>query len=297
MTTSSIQSNIILGLGEGAQVANASMLAYALRWANAAYRDIILRPTFKHPQKRTIFKTVSGQQTYHAPSGFLGFCILKDETNNNPLEIRTQEDFTRQATTFSVSGETWTSSLDVAVALDNTAIVQYSERVYDSDGTYYVRDTDYTMDYVSGTVTAVSGQGLSDATDYYIDYTHYTHGNPQIFSLEYDTVNKLYVMRMDPTPDSVLTISLTYFADSSALSDSVDPIWSAMEYAIERGGIYFGSLEIIEDQGKRMEFKALYDDAMSSLIRLHFEFQPKRPRIQVCMRRSDFYAGQSRRDY
>lgn len=297
MSTATIQQNIIYGLGEGAQAANTSMLAYALRWANAAYRDIVLRPTFKHPQKRSIFKTVSGQQTYHTPSGFLGFAMLKDETHNNPIEQRTFEEFTRFAQTFEVSGETWTSSLGVGVSLDNTAIVQYSERVYDSDGTEYTRDTDYTISYVTGVITATAGQGLSDATNYYIDYVHYSHGDPQIFTMEYDTVNKLYVLRLDPTPDSIITMSLTYFADSSALSDSVDPIWSAMEYAIERGGIYFGSLEITEDQGKRMEYKALYDSALTALIRLHFEMIPKRPRIQVCMRRSDYYNGLDRRDY
>lgn len=296
MTTTTIQQNIIYGLGEGQLVSDTDMLSYALRWANAAYRDIHSRYRFKHYSKRTIFRTVDGQQTYHMPSDFIGFCILKNERTNEPIEQVTPEDFTRRVSTTFIDDEEWTSSHDVAVALAHQAIIQYSETV--SDGTTdYTRDTDYTMDYVAGTITALSTGSLTDATAYYIDYVHYVNDEPSRFCLEYDSTNKLYVIRFDPVPDAVYIMSLQYPAAPSNLSASVDSIWSSMEYAIERGGIFFGSIEITDDPQKRLEFKTIYEQAFMSLVSLDQDLLPKRARIQIALRSTDYYDGPSGSTY
>ena len=258
MSVTTIKQNILYGLGEGVNVASSTYLTYALRWANIAYRDIFLKHRFRHLNTRSVFRTADGQQTYQAPSDFIGFVVLKDESNDTVLDQVTPEEFARDVSTTSVSNETFESDDGVAVALDNDAILQYSETVTNTDeDTTYTRDTDYTMDYVNGTITVDAAEAMSDATDYYIDYVHYTTGTPTKFCLEYDATNTKYVFRLDPTPDDTYIGSLLYPALPSALSDTSAPIWARLELAIERGGIYFGSLELIENQQIRMEFKQL----------------------------------------
>ncbi len=294
MATSDIQSNIILGIGEGALVADSTMLAYALRWANAAMRERFIEYAFKSLRTRTIFRTVDGQQTYQLPSDFIGFLTLKDEKSQNIIEQVTVEEMARRIETTSITDESWTSDEDVAVSLDNKAIVQYSETVTTTAGTTtYTRDTDYTMDYVAGTITELSTGSMSDATAYYIDYVHYQTDKPSKFSMEYDATNKQYVLRMEPTPDGVYICSVLYSADPSALSGSVDAIWAKFEYMLERGGIYFGSLEFVDDQAKRAEFRGLYDKAFIDLRNLDQNLKPKRDRIRISMRRQDYYDRQT----
>jgi len=289
MSTTTIEQNIIYGIGEGALVADATMLAYALRWANNAYREIFTRYRFKHINLRTIFRTTLGQQTYQAPSGFMGFLVMKDETNSQIIDQVTPEEFTRSISTTLVTNETTTSSFDVAVALDNQALVQYSETVQNTDeDTTYTRDTDYAMAYPAGTITVDSTGSMSDATDYYIDYAYYTQGKPTKFCLEYDVSNTVYVFRLDPTPDAEYVVSLLFPSDPAALSGSVEPLWAKLEFALERGGIYYGSLELIDDVQKRAEFKMIYESAMQGLIQLDQELVPKHDQIKVVMRKVDY---------
>ena len=290
MSTSSIQSNILYGLGEGVNVADSISLTYALRWANAAYRELFLRYQFKCLQTRSVFRTSNGQQTYQAPSDFAGFLVLKDESNDEIIEQVTPEEFARDVSPKSVSDETFTSDADVAVSLDQQAILQYSETVTTTDGaTTYTRDTDYTMSYASGTITVDSTGSMSDATDYYIDYLYYETGKPSQFCLEYDATNAKYVFRLDPVPDDTYIGSLLYPAIPSDLSGSVDAVWSKFEFALERGGIYYGSLELYQEQQQiRNEFKGIYETAMQALIQTDQDMIPKRQRIPVVMRKTDY---------
>ena len=70
-----------------------------------------------------------------------------------------------------VTNETFTSSHGVAVSLANKPIVHGSEVVTNIAGTTtYARDTDYTMDYMSGTITTLTAGTMVTATNYYIDY-------------------------------------------------------------------------------------------------------------------------------
>lgn len=292
MGTTSIQQNILYGIGEGGNVADTTSLIYALRWANASYREIFLRYRFKSLRTRTIFKTTAGQSTYQAPSDTGGFLILKDETNQNIINQVTPEEFQRDISANKITDETFTSEYGAAVSLDQNALVQYSEVVTTTDGeTTYVRDTDYSMNYISGTITVISTDTtgiMSDSTDYYIDYLYYTDGKPDKFCLEYDETNKRYVFRLDPIPNGTYIGSLLYSALPSDLSDSVSPLWDKLEFAIERGGIYYGSLEIIDDPQKRMEFKGLYETAMQALIQLDQEMLPKHQTIPTIMKRTDY---------
>lgn len=289
MSTTTVKSNILLGLGEGQNVADTTYLTYALRWTNAAYRKIFIKHRFKHLRTRSIFRTTNGQQTYQAPSDFLGYLVLKDETNDTVLDQITPEEFGRSVGSTTITDESFTSDLDVAVSLDNVAIVQYSETVTTEAGTTtYTRDTDYTMDYVAGTIKVLSTGSMADATDYYIDYSYYTTGKPVQFCMEYDATNTRYVFRLDPVPDDTLIASLLWSDVPSDLSGTVEPIWARLEFALERGGIYYGSLEIIDDPQLRMEFKGEFDAAMGDLIRLDKELLPKHNLIPVVMRKSDY---------
>lgn len=70
-----------------------------------------------------------------------------------------------------VADEAWTSAYDTAVQLANTRIKPNSETVTTVGGaTTYTRNTDYTMNYVYGTVTALSTGAMADTTGYEIDY-------------------------------------------------------------------------------------------------------------------------------
>lgn len=289
MSTTTIQQNILYGIGEAANIANATSLTHALRWANAAYRKIKQKHIFKHLETRSIFKTVLGQQTYQAPSDFMGFLTLKDETNDNVLDQKTPEEMARVVSTTEVTDESFTSSLDVAVSLDNEGIVQYSEKVTTTAGTTtYTKDTDYTMDYAAGTITVLSTGSMADETEYYIDYLYYAQGKPTQFCIEYDATNKKYVFMLDPIPDAVYVASIVYPANPSALSGSVDPIWDLLEFAIERGGIYYGSLELTDDMYLRNDLRGEFTDAMNDLIRMDQDLVPKHDRIKVVMRKSDY---------
>lgn len=65
--------------------------------------------------------------------------------------------------TKTITAEVITNSHDVAVALANNPIKFGSEIVTDNPNTEtYVRDTDYEMDYINGTITALSTGGMSD---------------------------------------------------------------------------------------------------------------------------------------
>lgn len=289
MSTTTIKQNIIYGLGEGALVSDSTMLIYALRYANAAYRDIFGRYRLKHLRTRSVFRTSSGQSTYQAPTNYMGFLVLKDESNDTIIDQITPESFMREISSKSVADESFTSVSDTAVELDNVGIVQYSETVTDTDGTTtYTRDSDYTMSYADGQITMDSTGTMVDDTEYYIDYLYHELGDPNRFCIEYDATNKKYVYRFDPIPDSEKIITLLYEQGPSDLSGSVDPIWSRLEYCIERGGIYFGALEIIDDNNKRQSFKEDYETAIQALVMLDNDLVPKHDRIPVIMRKSDY---------
>jgi hypothetical protein len=289
MSTSTIKQNIIYGLGEGAQVTNSTMLAYALRYANAAYRDIFGRYRLKNLRTRSVFRTSAGQSSYQAPASYMGFLILKDESNDTIIDQITPETFMREVSSKSVSEESFTSDFDVAVQLDNVGIIQYSETVTSTDGlTTFTRDSDYTMGYSAGTIEVDSTGTMADSTEYYIDYIYLESGNPKRFCIEYDAANGKYVYRFDPVPDSEKVITLLYEQGPSDLSGSIDPIWNRLEYCIERGGIYFGCLELIEDQNKRNMFKGDYEGAIEALVFLDNDLIPKHDRIPVIMRKSDY---------
>ena len=289
MSTSSVQQAIIYGLGEGALIADSTMLAYALRWANRAYRELYTRVRLNHINLRSVFRTVSGQQTYQTPINFIGFLTLKDESNNTVLNQITPEEFARDASVVTITNETLESNHDVAVSLSYSGILQYSETVQNiNEDTTYTRDSDYTMAYTAGTITVLSTGSMADATDFYIDYSYYAQEKPTQFCLEYDAVNAKYVLRLDPVPDDIYVMSLAYPSDPSALSSSVDPVWAKVEFALECGGIYYGSLELVEDAQKRMEFKGIYETAMQALIQLNQDLVPKHDRIKTVMKRSDY---------
>lgn len=292
MSTTSIKTNVIYGLGEGALVADSTMLSYALRWANASYREIFARYRFKHLRTRSLFTMTHGQGTYQTPTDFMGFLIMKDETNNTVLDQKTPEEFHRLISTNSITDEEFTTdstTLATAVDLDNSAIVPYSEVVTSSDGTTtYTRTTDYNVSYSAGTITPVATGTMATGTDYLIDYLFYSEGKPDKFCIEYDASNTRYVFRVDPIPDaSTYVCSLLYPAIPSDLSSSVEPIWTRLEFAIERGGIYYGSLEIFDDQQRRAEFKQNYETAMQALIQLDQELEPKLYTIPLRLKKSD----------
>lgn len=68
--------------------------------------------------------------------------------------------------------ESWTSTTYGAyVSLANKPIKYDSEEVTsDPAGTTYERDTDYTMDYMNGEITVISGGGMAETTAYLISY-------------------------------------------------------------------------------------------------------------------------------
>lgn len=289
MSTTTIKQNTLLGLGEGGSVANATFLTYALRWANAAYREIFLRYRFKCLKTRSIFRTTDGQQTYQAPSDFSGFLIMKDETSGTILDQVTPEELQREITTTEITNESFiTTTLGTAVSLAHQGLVQYSETVTNVAGTTaYTRDTDYSMSYTAGTITPITGGSMAATTTYHVDYLYYEDGAPTQFCLEYDAVNSRYVFRVAPTPNGTYITSLLYPALPSALSGSVEPLWSTLEFALERGGIYYGSLEIVDDGEKRSEFKQIYETAMAALIQMDQEMEPKQMTIPIRMRKSE----------
>lgn len=291
MSTATVKTNIIRKLKENGLVADSDMLASALRWSNEAYRDMINRPWFKEVLlTKSNFTMTNGQQTYQAPSDFGGFCAMHDVTNSTELIMVTPEELQRNVAITEVTNESTTSDHDVAVSLDNKAIVQYSEVVTTTDGvTTYTRDTDYTMGYTAGTITVDSTGSMSDATAYYIDYLHMAKGPPEQFCIEYDSTNARFIFRIDPVPDDAYIATLIYPDFPSDLSGSVDSIWSRLEFAIERKGIYYGSLEIFEPQDPLiarfdLDAEKAFEYLRQRLAKLH----PKHKPIQVIMRKSDY---------
>jgi len=61
---------------------------------------------------------------------------------------------------------------DTPIQLGHTNIVENSEKVYNATYTA-VSGTDYTMDYVNGTITVLSTGNLLNTTSYNIDYQYY----------------------------------------------------------------------------------------------------------------------------
>jgi hypothetical protein len=225
------------------------------------------------------------------PSDFIGFLTLKDESGDNILDQITPEAFARDISTVQVTNETFESDADTAVALDNVAVLQYSETVQNTDeDTTYTRDTDYTMSYYNGQITVLSTGSMSDATDHYIDYLYRETGDPTQFCLEFDSSNNQFVARVDPVPDATKIMTLVYPAGPSDLGSSVDPIWSKFEYSLECGGIYFGSMELVDDAQKRAEFKKDYEISILAMIQLDQDLLPKHDQIPVVMKKSDYTA-------
>ena len=291
MSTETVQQNILYGIGEGNMVADASYLAYSLRWGNSGYREIMNRPGLKTFTKKSNFTMTDGQQTYQAPSDFKGFVFLKDETNGTELIQITPEEFQREVSGKSISDETFTSSFDVAVDLDNKAIVQYSEVVTDDTDhtTVYTRDTDYSMNYATGTITVDSTGTMVTATEYYIDYLYHTKGDPSRFCMEYDMTNKLFVFRVDPVPDDAYIGTLIYPSFPSNLSASVDVLWDRFEFAVELRGKYYAALEMFDQNDKRItRFDTDSEKAIQALILLGRDLIPKHNRIEICMKMSDY---------
>ena len=72
------------------------------------------------------------------------------------------------------------------------------------------------------------------------------------------------------------------------LSSSVEPIWARLEFALERGGIYFGSLELIDDEKKMKRFERDYNIAIQSLLQMDSDLLPKHDQIPVYKRRSEY---------
>ena len=293
MSTSSIKEGIIFGLGEGALTSNTTMLAYALRYANRAYRDMRIRYRFKALRTRSVFKTANGQSTYQAPADMTGFLLIKDESSDTILDQITPELFEREITSAQITNESFTSSDDTAVSLDNVGIIQFSEVVTTVAGTTtYVRDTDYTMDYSNGQITTDSTGSITDATAHYVDYLYRDTGNPTMFCLEYDADNTKYSLRMSPVPDASKIVSLLYEKDPSDLSGSVEPLWSKFEFAIECGGMYYGSKELYRGQNNVIEdFRKDAERAFAALLQLDQDLLPKQNTIPVIMRRSDYQSS------
>ncbi len=289
MSTTTIKENILRNLGEGAYVSDSTALTNALRWANRGLSTINLRYRFKHLLTKSIFRTAVGQATYQAPADFVGFLIMKDESNDRPMDQVTPEEIQRISGSKQVTDESFTSDFDTAVALANTAIVQFSETVTNTAGTtIYTKDSDYTMDYEDGTITVLSTGLMSDATEYYIDYVHKTDSKPEKFAIEYDSTNKRYVFRMEPVPDAVYVFSILYPAFPSALSGSVDPIWDKLEVCLESWGTWLGSLELLtDDPQRRAEFQAIAENDLQALIQQDQDLIPKQATIPIRMRRSD----------
>ncbi len=290
MSTTTICQNVIYGLGEGAMVSDATMLTYALRWCNQAYRDIFLRYRFKSLRTKGIFRTTKGQATYQAPDGFMGFLTLKDESNATIINQVTSEEYSRVVDCTKVTGESFTSSSDVAVSLDYSGIQQYSETVTNAAGTTtYTRNSDYAMDYVAGTITMLSTGSMADATAYSIDYLYHTSGKPTDFCVDFDENTGLFLFRLTPTPDATYVGSLLYADVPTPLTSAVNPIWDKFEFCLERGGIYYGSLEITLDPNKRQEFRGLYEAQIQALIQLDNELNTKHQPIKIVMRKLDYY--------
>lgn len=76
------------------------------------------------------------------------------------------------ALTNKVDNESFTSSFDVAVRLEQTDISDEPVSVTSSDGAVtFVEGTDYQLDRKQGTITVLSSGSMADATEYAVSYT------------------------------------------------------------------------------------------------------------------------------
>ncbi len=87
--------------------------------------------------------------------------------------ILPQEVITDLTLQFTIIAEVWASgTLGSEVTLANKRIKPESETVKDEAGAIpYERDTDYTMDYVAGTITTIATGDIVDSSNNQIDYT------------------------------------------------------------------------------------------------------------------------------
>ena len=70
----------------------------------------------------------------------------------------------------SVSAEPFTSVYDVPVKLANKHLVNGSVVVDNPENGNFVENTDYTINYLNGSITVLSTGGMDDETEYAIDY-------------------------------------------------------------------------------------------------------------------------------
>lgn len=90
------------------------------------------------------------------------------EDLNRVMPLEKMKDFTL---TFKITEEAWTSSHGTAVQLANKRIKPTSETVQNTAKTVtYIRDTDYTIDYIEGKITSLTSGSIVDATGTLISY-------------------------------------------------------------------------------------------------------------------------------
>jgi hypothetical protein len=121
-------------------------------------------------EKRT---KVSGEDTYDYNFYPLTKSIEDYFDNNNSFYLVKKIPLS-ELENINVTGEEFTSAFDVAVGLENAAIYDNTVAVTSADGnTTYIEGTDYTIDYLNGTITVLSTGTMADATSYKINYRHY----------------------------------------------------------------------------------------------------------------------------
>jgi len=75
----------------------------------------------------------------------------------------------------------------------------------------------------------------------------------------------------------------------SDLSGSVSPISSIWEHALERGGIYYGSLELFEGNDPKIAiFKQNFETAIAALIKMDVNIGKKRRYMKLIHSKGDF---------
>ena len=93
-----------------------------------------------------------------------------DEVTADFSRVIPQEKIREITMDYTVTSEAWTVNHGTAVPLANKPIKWDSETVTVS-GTDYTRDTDYTMDYANGTVTALAAGSITDGASATTSYT------------------------------------------------------------------------------------------------------------------------------
>jgi hypothetical protein len=92
-----------------------------------------------------------------------------DEVNGDFSRVTPRERIHEITVDYKVSSESFTINHGTAVSLANKPIEYDSETVKVST-TSYTRDTDYTMDYANGAITALSSGNITDGASATIDY-------------------------------------------------------------------------------------------------------------------------------